>query len=768
MQFWDNGKYGNGCTSVCNLRVQWMYALQNQITVVRASHTLLFIILLVLFLSVSGWGACSQLTWPCSQGGYCWNDTLPLFLGQCANKTAFDNYYGNNDCKNVSCEIINGPYCQYNGYYPYIDVIRCSTQAEVDSAKCAFNPSGCEDVCTSYRNQCDAAKGVFSGTVGPDGKCSAVCDLCGKESVKAVEEKYRQVCCDQLKAPPETKICTTPVQSGPGMSESVYNNGDYKCQDPNLDSLTSERYYQMCYDYDPNAESSPSGGSSGSGGSSDSEGSSGSGTQYPEGCDECPWLDSILDTLTKQKGKIDGIYDCLMLPNLCAGLENGGDTIVVNVDSAILKYITPYLDSSIRLDSNQLRVLQKLDTNMLKAMQNDSTALKNDTAIMRAVSDAGYNNDTNLIKLRSGVYNMDTVMKHRLDSLIKRIPPDVFDSIIKYQDSTMDRIDSALWGKGVGFSLVDSLTDSVVKYFRVSNHYDSVYNQMFASFDSTFKYKMENLEMSIESDYSALGYGDTATSTLRKDLGSMEGAITGVIENLDSSVKHELQNLLEGQKAYYTGATGYGDTATSTLRGDLNGIRGSVDSLNSKLGQGSYDTNSTFDGYFGGYDTAAVQFASNLGSALSGALADSTYKGIFVLNSSSSSSNDDYRLIDIDSAQAALKASNDSTKSALADTMQTWFNELRKDFMLVNFDSAIIAPLGAKVPNTNTCPEDCFRIDLSGAGGAFSDVKGFSWGLCEARIGSMNVLQFIRLILRIVTALTCVYIGLWFVSGRKS
>ena len=68
MQFGDNGQYGNGCTSVCGLQVQWMYTLQDQITgareikgnPVRASHTLLFIILLVFSLCASGWGACTS------------------------------------------------------------------------------------------------------------------------------------------------------------------------------------------------------------------------------------------------------------------------------------------------------------------------------------------------------------------------------------------------------------------------------------------------------------------------------------------------------------------------------------------------------------------------------------------------------------------------------------------------------------------------------------------------------------------------------------
>lgn len=712
----------------------------------------------VLFASVSGWGGCTTTNFggiPAVSGSFICvksscggSDTYCDFKQsgaascntvQCPSSyVSGGRYYTNIVPNTISMNRSNGYgtyYCRTGqGDYSGCTVITsfyaascaalayCTSQAEADSLNCALNPSapGCASPCSAYQKQCDAAKGEFTSRI-VDGKCWAQCNTCGEESVKTVAEKYRQMCCDQKMAPPENPSrCYVPLVTGPGMQSSVYQNSttEYKCQDPNLDSLTSERYYQMCFDYDPDAESSDDGGNSSSGDGSSSSGDGGSsGSQYPEGCDECPWLDSILDTLTLQKGKVDAIYDCLTLPGLCSGMENERDTTIINIDSALLKYITPYLDSTIRLDSSQLRALQKLDTNLLKAMKNDSVSLDNDTMIYRAISDAGYTNDTNLIELRGRVFRMDTAMRHRLDSLIKSLPNDVLDSIVKYQDSTIDRIDSALWGKGVGFSLIDSLVDSTVKYFKESNHYDSVYNRMFHDFDSTLMGKLDNME------------------------------VTGEL-GLDGF--------------------GYGDTASKSLRDDIEGLRDGVDSLLGLFGEGSADDDNTYDGYLTGYDTAAVQFANNLGSALGGALADSTYDGIFVLDSSTVGLDSGYRIVDLDSAQQALQASNDSVKSALADTMQSWFDELRHDFVLVNFDSAIIAPLGAKVPNTNTCPEDCFKIDLSNAGAAFKDVKGLNWGLCQARIGSMNVLQFVRLILRIITALTCVYIGLWFISGRKS
>lgn len=189
--------------------------------------------------------------------------------------------------------------------------------------------------------------------------------------------------------------------------------------------------------------------------------------------------------------------------------------------------------------------------------------------------------------------------------------------------------------------------------------------------------------------------------------------------------------------------------------------------LDSVLAVGSYDTTSVYDAYLNGHDTSAVQFMNDLGSSLDGALADSTYTGIFDNSAVSDSSLLQYRIPSLDSLHQVLRANVDSSESALADTMESWFRKLKNDFVLVNFDSAIIAPLGAKVPNTNTCPESCFAIDMSAAGGPFASIRNMTWGLCKPLIGNLNVLEFIRLLLRIVTALTCVYIGMWGIAGRK-
>ena len=94
---------------------------------------------------------------------------------------------------------------------------------------------------------------------------------------------------------------------------------------------------------------------------------------------------------------------------------------------------------------------------------------------------------------------MDANNRNRLDSLISRIPANIFDSIRKYQDSSIDRLDTLLWGKGVGFSLVDSLTDTVnILRFQI--------DPLAVPFD--LPYRLDN--MTFGSDFENLGYGDTS------------------------------------------------------------------------------------------------------------------------------------------------------------------------------------------------------------------------------------------------------------------
>lgn len=774
---------------------------------IMPNFSIFWVVLAVLLLSVSGWGSCelrtfrqSGIDYACDGGSirpnyqqtvsqYCSDNVPSLMASSCgAGKYVLQH------CPLCISSILS------HSYYSFYC---CGSVCEADSIKCVnagklWNSAGCNcvDPCGEWRSQCEAKGGTFDGKVitevGTDRQCcTAICNLCTTKASEEQWEKKKYFCCLQNKAPPALNKCAVtglPSSTKCGIETQFKSNEDNgACRDPNLSEDAAQSYYENC---EPNGSSSSTAqSSSGEGGSSSSGdgGSSGNNPQYPEGCDECPWLDSILDTLTAQKRIVSDINECLLNAQVCLNLnpDTGEETVdSVYIDSTILNGIKDLFDSSLELDDEQVRILMSMDTTLLKMLVSDSAtrvAIAGASSdIVSALSGASGAIQGGLVQVKNGIVSMDTAMKRRLDSLIKTIPSDILDSIAKYQDSALDRFDSVLFGKGVGFSLVDSLTDSIVKYFKVSNHYDSAYSVMFAEYDTTLKSirnKMENmsfgldassLSFSVEMDFSPLGYGDTATVTLREDLHSMNDAVTGAINHIDTTVTRELQNLVERQEGFYVGATGYGVSGSSTLKGDLADIKGSVDAINERLGEGSYDTSIVYNGYLTGYDTSAVEFANNLGNLLTGATHDSMYNRIFMFGSSSSGTEYSYGIMNIDSAQQVLQASNDSTKSALADTMQNWFNELRKDFLLVNFDSAVIAPLGAKVPNTNTCPEECFRIDLSSLGGIFSGVRGMSWGLCEPRIGPLNVFQFIRLLMRIITALTCVYIGLWTVAGRKS
>ena len=770
-------------------------------------------LLFVFLLSVSGWCACvsGSMGLYCGGGaGSCtgcptnWNGTgsppdanvhasVSGKVTNCGNETGTVTI----SCTGSRVFIVTSSRYQrscggsdYSATGVFIGLM-CDDQCSADSVACynegkQFVRNGescsCVDICGSMRSQCEGSGGSFTGRVLEENGekcCSATCDRChttANEQVVKLKEKY---CCDAGFAPPvEGSSCYSPPGiSGCGMTtlQRLPNTLEYQCRDPNSSQEASQAYYEKCFPCEGDeckSSSSQAGGSSSSGDGNSSEGdgnSSHGNNNYPEGCHECPWLDSILDTLVSQKGYIEQIYMCVVYPSMCQDGESESekDSVVINLDSNMLVGVTANQDSIKRLLDSIIAVGGRIDTGLM-TINGNLGGSSYDSTLGRVIQGGLSTIDTGLIRIRGDIVDIDEHTRKRLDSLIKLIPTDIMDSIVKYQDSAIDRFDSIMWGKGVGFSLVDSLTDTVVKYFKMSNHYDSIYYRQFAAFDSSLGERLDN--MSIGTDFDPLGYGDTASTTLRGDMDDLKG----LIASFDSSVKSELSRLVDSQKSFYSSATGYGD-GTSTLKGDLAGLKEAIEGIqggnsyvDSQLRLGSYDTNSTYNGYLTGYDTAAVQFATNLGSALGGALHDSTYKGIFVRDSSTLGGDTAYRLLNADSLHQVMQNSNDSMKSALADTMQIWFDELRKDFMLVNFDSAVIAPLGAKVPNTNTCPADCFKIDLSSLGGVFSGVREMNWGICEARIGPLDVLQFIRLILRIVTALTCIYIGLWIVSGRKS
>ena len=70
------------------------------------------------------------------------------------------------------------------------------------------------------------------------------------------------------------------------------------------------------------------------------------------------------------------------------------------------------------------------------------------------------------------------------------------------------------------FKRFDNLTDSAIKYFKQGFHYDSVYSAVYRDSLGEIHEAINSLSTSI--GY-ALGYGDTATSTLRGDIEALSG-----------------------------------------------------------------------------------------------------------------------------------------------------------------------------------------------------------------------------------------------------
>lgn len=774
----------------------------------QSGDTRMYVIafLAVLLLSVSGWSACQQYARSCTSGGYCWNGVLPGSLGQCSSAEAFQRYYCGSDVD--LCVAIGSPYCQSDGSVAKWDLLVCSNKREADSLKCvqagnSWNSEGsgsCHDesMCDEDRQACEAAGGTFSGgVISANGQtcCSAECNLCSKSAMERRMAQKTALCCRQGMAPPgKERMCSTPVghagfKCGMVISSVSDDAYDWQCRDPGLDEENFQSYIENCEGVSSDSQNS----SSSAGGSSGGTGESSSGTgPYPEGCDECPWLDSILDTLIAIKGKVDGIEECVTDPLLCANVEpSTGDSF----EYGYLDSILVLLDSALIDNKDKKKYLGLIDTALLNMLKHDSAArkldsaltvagLKNDTNIRRTLADGNYNVDTNFKSLRNAIYDLDTATIHHLDSIVKHLPDSILDSIRKYQDSALDRFDSALWGKGVGFSLIDSMVDSVVKYFQVSNHYDSMYAIMFGDTMSKVMEKLENLSFGIDGnlsftvdlDYGPLGYGDTASVTLRDDINRMREDITNAILDIDTSVGNELKELVEEQKGFYVFSTGYGISGSSTLKDDINNIAGDlVRKLDSTWSHGNADTgavnvpigngNLTADSIANDYGFNKINFASDTAAVVAADRAqlveDSTSLcvGDECVHYQSQKHIDDSLASRVQGAADSIRQQNEDF---YRDSMDGLFARVLHTLDSINpfgvFDSTLMKTIGAKVPNTNTCPEDCSKsqADIPFLFGIVHTT--IDYGLCLPRVplGNVNILQFFRFLIRCIVAITCI------------
>lgn len=595
-----------------------------------------------------------------------------------------------------------------------------------DSCKCVSDP------CASDRAACRSVGGKWSGSFDKVlNCCSSVCDVCSNAASRNVFRLKRNECCSQNQAPPaDDSRCHIPVQSGCGMSTSQFtdpSSGDWNCQDPNGSDAAHSRYYEMCsddWDGGDGGSSDSGGGSSSSEGSSSSmssssqssssqgDGSSSSGEGGDGDCPECPLLEDIKDILGSIDGTTGDILLCLQIPHLC-----------------------PALDQDVDL-SGVIKELQDIEDLAGEIRDYSFTSLRNDTVTWTKFDALGnvvdksihVMNDTtrkwlNAIADSLGV-GTDSLIAH-LDSLIKTIPDSVMDSIVKYQKYATDNFDSIIYGTGKGFSLVDSLIDSSVKYFqesnRIWNNYIDTYADSMGSLHSTLDVLPYRISEQIGLE---LGYGDTASSTLRGDLNGIRGAIDGLGDGIGAGVAAGLDSAWgEGTALEGSGYGGYGSDS-SGYSGVLEGAAGE--------GAGSADTSYAIE-----VDTCT------------------TVDCIAAK-------------VNVDSMGQAFSDSLASDYARISDSAGTWFDSIRQNLKFVDFDSVLLEPLKNVVPNLNACPEECFK-------GRITTIRGmqateFDLGVCKNfTIGgvSINALLFVRLLLRILTAVCCIYIGLWYIAGRK-
>lgn len=322
------------------------------------------IALLVIFalLPLMSWGACNQYDINIANGG---SGCYPNLFVDC-NSCTTD--WGKRRCQDPclyggysNCRVIQGPH--YVGSSIYVTYIRCASQAEADSVKCALNPqaAGCTDDCTESKNECESQGGVFSGSA-ITGRCLGSCNLCKSEKFQKHLKRIGELCCEAGVAPPQNPQCVITGVDTSGVSQFGYLLGSLRCDFNNwesqkicqdfrdsLDNLSSSSVSSssssvneycrvfpddlacVCADDPTNpdcaylnsssSEGAPEGDSSGSTGSSGSgggggEGSSGSGGGGAGGAGDWEYdyrdsLGKIIKTTARTANNTEGLRDSL-------------------------------------------------------------------------------------------------------------------------------------------------------------------------------------------------------------------------------------------------------------------------------------------------------------------------------------------------------------------------------------------------------------------------------------------------------------------------
>lgn len=119
-----------------------------------------------------------------------------------------------------------------------------------------------------------------------------------------------------------------------------------------------------------------------------------------------------------------------------------------------------------------------------------------------------------------------------------------------------------------------------------------------------------------------------------------------------------------------------------------------------------------------------------------------------------------------DSMQRALTEKGDSVRAwnrkFYSDSLTSIITNVKDSVKRINpfgmFDSTLMQTIGAKVPNTNSCPEHCssFDVELPFIFGNIPVHLDYKMCVNWSVLGNLNVLQFIRFLIRCVVAFTCI------------
>ena len=233
--------------------------------------------------------------------------------------------------------------------------------------------------------------------------------------------------------------------------------------------------------------------------------------------------------------------------------------------------------------------------------------------------------------------------------------------------------------------------------------------------------------------------------------------------------------------------------AIDAVKGSVDGVKGSVDgllgvlgSIDGKLDLAVVDTNVDYDIYRRGElmrdsileetglgsvdignDTSAFLAAD---SASFTCVGDSCCVGPSCMYLGSEQHIRDSLAGQVQAYADTVRQRNEAFKR---DSLSSYISQVKDSVRSWNplgaFDSTILNTLGARIPNSNTCPDHCgnFQVNVPFAFGVIP--LHIDYGICQgyAPLGGANVLSYLRFLLRLLVAIACVYTIMWNAAGRK-